>query len=210
MLSVCEIFRSIQGESTHAGCICSFVRLSGCNLSCSFCDTGYAFLEKDPMTIEQIVQRVRMLGTDLVEITGGEPLCQKETPELCLKLQQEKYTVMIETNGSLPIDVLPEGCIRIVDVKCPGSGYAGSFLMKNLEMLEPLDELKFVVSDRQDFEWAVQFLKSNEQIDNTVIFSPVMNKIAPSDLAAWIIDANIPVRLGLQLHKIIWGDKRGV
>jgi 7-carboxy-7-deazaguanine synthase len=211
MLKICELFKSIQGESTYAGRICSFVRLSGCNLACSYCDTQYAFAESQYYSIEQIVEIVNSQNSTLVEITGGEPLIQKETPALCQKFLDNNYTVLVETNGSLPIDLLPEGCIRIIDVKCPGSGEAGSFLIENIGKLVKSDELKFVLSDRNDFLWALEFVKKHK-LDQltTVLFSPCMGKVTLSELAAWILENNAPVRLGLQLHKLIWGEKRGV
>lgn len=211
MLKICEIFKSIQGESTYAGKICSFIRLSGCNLACSYCDTQYAFADGMDYSIEQIVEIVNSQNSTLVEITGGEPLIQKETPALCSKLLDKNYTVLVETNGSLPIDLLPEGCIRIIDVKCPGSGEAGSFLIENIRKLVKSDELKFVLSDRNDFLWALEFI-NKYKLDqlSTVLFSPCMGQVAPSELAAWILEKNAPVRLGLQLHKLIWGEKRGV
>ena len=211
MMKICEIFKSIQGESTYAGRICSFVRLSGCNLECSYCDTRYAFTESHDFSTEQIVEVVNCHNSTLVEITGGEPLIQKETPVLCQMFLDNNFTVLVETNGSLPIDLLPAGCIRIIDVKCPGSGEAGSFLIENVGKLQPTDELKFVISDRNDFLWALEFV-NKYQLDHlsTVLFSPCMGKVDPSELAAWILENNAPVRLGLQLHKLIWGEKRGV
>jgi 7-carboxy-7-deazaguanine synthase len=211
MINICETFKSIQGESTHAGRVCSFVRLSGCNLSCSYCDTRYAFTESRSCTIDEIMQTVESYQCKLVEITGGEPLMQSETPQLCKRLIDKGYTVLIETNGSYPIDLLPGGCIRIVDVKCPGSGESGSFLLKNIELLEPDDEIKFVISSVDDFNWSVDFVKRyNLERLATILFSPDLGKIASSELASWILEKNVPVRLGLQLHKLIWGDKRGV
>lgn len=211
MINICEIFKSIQGESTHAGKICSFVRLSGCNLSCTFCDTRYAFTESRSCSIEAILQIVESHHCPLVEITGGEPLMQRGTPELCKRLLDKGHTVLIETNGSYPIDLLPKGSIRIVDVKCPGSGECGSFFIKNIDLLEPSDELKFVISSIDDFNWSVDFVKQY-RLDQlaTILFSPHLGKITASELASWILEKNAPVRLGLQLHKFIWGDKRGV
>lgn len=211
MLQICEIFKSIQGESTYAGRICSFVRLSGCNLTCSYCDTKYAFTESHELSIGQVLQIVNSQNSGLVEITGGEPLIQKETPALCQKFLDNNYTVLVETNGSLPIELLPQGCVRIIDVKCPESGESGSFLIENIRNLRMSDELKFVISDKNDFLWALEFVnkyKLNQL--STVLFSPCMGKVAPSELAAWILDKDAPVRLGLQLHKLIWGEKRGV
>ncbi len=212
MIKVCEIFKSIQGESTYAGEICSFVRLSGCNLSCVYCDTKYASFENGTdLTIEQIYSRVSELGTNLVEITGGEPLLQKNTANLCKLFLNNNYTVLVETNGSLDIDMLPAGCVRIVDVKCPGSGEGDSFLLSNLQRLEPHDEVKFVISGRTDFQWSIEFVKKYDLgTKSKILFSPCIGKIAPSDLAQWICEENAPVRLSLQIHKFIWGEKRGV
>ncbi len=210
-LNVCEIFKSIQGESTFAGEICSFVRLKGCNLSCVFCDTKYAFTEGTIQTVEQVFTTIKTHCTSLVEITGGEPLLQDNTPALCKKFLDNGYTVLVETNGSFSIDLLPAGCIRIIDVKCPGSGEEESFNKSNIEKLTNRDELKFVLSDKTDFNWAMDFIRKYELNKRaTILFSPCMGKISLPDLAEWIIESNAPVRLNLQLHKIIWGDKRGV
>lgn len=211
ILNVCEMFKSIQGESTFAGEICSFVRLKGCNLSCVFCDTKYAFTEGTEQTIDQVFAAIKTHCTSLVEITGGEPLLQDGTPALCKKFLDNGYTVLVETNGSFAIDLLPAGCLRIVDVKCPGSGEEESFCISNIEKLTNRDELKFVLSDKTDFNWAMNFIHKYELHKRvTILFSPCMGKIALADLAAWIIESNAPVRLNLQLHKMIWGEKRGV
>jgi 7-carboxy-7-deazaguanine synthase len=211
MLRINELFKSIQGESTHAGKVCSFVRLSGCNLRCSYCDTAYAWEQGEEWSIDHIVDAVRAFRTTLVEITGGEPLLQDDTPLLCQRLLDLKYTVLVETNGSLDLSLVPPPVIRIVDIKCPSSGHAGSFLDINYSLLRPGDECKFVLSDKDDFFWAVETVRrENLHETATVIFSPVMDRLAPCDLAQWIIDENAPVRLGLQMHKIIWGEKRGV
>ena len=210
-MKVCEVFKSIQGESTFAGRICSFVRLSGCNLRCSWCDTRYALEKGAEKTIREIVSEVRTHGTSLVEITGGEPLLQHETPSLCNAFLDSGYTVLVETNGTLDIGALPRQCIRIVDVKCPGSGHEGSFLISNLEKLSLHDECKFVISNRSDFLWAADFVKKHSlQVKCTVHFSPVLPRVEAPDLAKWIIDENIPVRLSLQLHKLTWREKQGV
>jgi 7-carboxy-7-deazaguanine synthase len=211
MLTICEIFKSIQGESTYAGCICTFVRLTGCNLDCSYCDTRYAFTEGTLMSIDKIMDIVASYGVMLVELTGGEPLFQVESVKLCEVLLQKGYTVLIETNGSLPIRLLPSGCVRIVDVKCPGSGSGESFLLENINYLTAADEVKFVISDKPDFIWACDFIEKFQlHKKSTILFSPCIGRIEPAELASWIVESNIPVRLGLQLHKFIWGDKRGV
>jgi len=211
MLKVCEIFKSIQGESTFAGRVCSFVRLTGCNLRCSYCDTQYAFTDGADRTVDYIVNEIEKLGCRLVEITGGEPLIQKETPALCSILLDKKYTVLVETNGSQPINLLPEPCIRIVDIKCPGSGQENSFLIDNIGYLHRRDEIKCVITDRRDFEWALEYVNRYSLHEYaTVLFSPCIGKIDISELAGWIIESNAQVRLGVQIHKFIWGDKRGV
>jgi 7-carboxy-7-deazaguanine synthase len=211
MLKVYEIFKSIQGESTRAGRVCSFVRLSGCNLNCSYCDTAYALTEGEDQSIGQVVNAVQAHRTRLVEITGGEPLLQAETPLLCQRFLDLGFEVLVETNGSLDITVVPPPVIRIVDIKCPSSGHAGSFVRKNISLLTSSDECKFVLSDKEDFFWALDFVRAeNLQEIATVIFSPNTERLSPKDCAEWIINENAPVRLGLQLHKIIWGDRRGV
>lgn len=211
MLRVCEIFKSIQGESTHAGKVCSFIRLTGCNLHCSYCDTAYALTGGEEFSLEQVVREVQEHRTKLVEITGGEPLLQTETPLLCKRFMELGYTVHVETNGSIDISCVPPPAIRIVDIKCPSSGHEGSFLNKNFSLLTPSDECKFVLSDKDDFFWALDVVcKENLHEIATVLFSPNMELLPPKDLAEWIIEENAPVRLGMQLHKIIWGDRRGV
>jgi 7-carboxy-7-deazaguanine synthase len=212
MLRTCEIFKSIQGESSRAGMVCSFVRLAGCNLRCAWCDTAYAWEGGIDRSVENIVDEIRGHGSSLVEITGGEPLLQQETGELCGRFIREGYTVLVETNGSVDISALPPGVIRIVDIKGPSSGHEDSFLEKNYEALRPTDECKFVISDRIDFDWSMETVRK-KMLDKkvfTVIFSPVMNALAPDRLADWIVKENAPVRLGIQLHKVIWGDTRGV
>jgi 7-carboxy-7-deazaguanine synthase len=211
MLNVCEIFKSLQGESTYAGELCSFVRLSGCNLRCSYCDTAYALQPGDSMSVEECCAAVEALECGLVEVTGGEPLLQPETPDLCGRLIEAGHTVLVETNGSLDIGKIPSACVRIVDVKCRGSGMESSFYMGNIGLLTSRDQVKFVISDSRDFDWSLDFIKSKNLLKRcTVIFSPNTNALKPKELAEWIIQTNVPVRLGLQLHKIIWGnDARG-
>lgn len=210
-LLVCEIFKSIQGESTHAGRLCAFVRLSGCNLFCSWCDSSFARYGGKVMSFKEILEKIGEFSCDLVAITGGEPLLQKGTADLARRLLDRGKTVLVETNGSLDIGALPSGCIRIVDVKCPSSGEERSFLERNLAHLHHGDEVKFVLGTREDFDWALAFVERHGLSGRlTVLFSPVSGKIPPAKLAQWIIETNAPVRLQLQLHKIIWGEKRGV
>lgn len=212
MIEVCEIFKSIQGESTYAGEVCSFVRLAGCNIACSYCDTAYARQPGKPMSIKEICTVVESHGCFFVEVTGGEPLLQKETPQLCEQLLEMGATVLVETNGTLDISALPRAAIRIMDVKCPSSGVSDKFLTSNIDNLRSTDQSKFVVSDRTDFDWAKDFINRHSLFDRCVVlFSPNMKKCLPRNLAEWIVSDKLPVRLGLQLHKFIWGpDARGV
>jgi 7-carboxy-7-deazaguanine synthase len=211
VLQICELFKSIQGESTFAGRICTFVRLAECNLHCSYCDTGYARTDGTPMTFAELFERINDLGCSLVEITGGEPLLQRNTAAFAEGLLSRGNTVLVETNGSLDIGMLPDRCVRIVDVKCPSSGEGGSFLERNITLLRPTDELKFVIGSREDFDWATAFLAAQTlPVGLPVHFSPVAGSLPAPELARWIVESNAPARLQLQLHKIIWGDRRGV
>jgi 7-carboxy-7-deazaguanine synthase len=207
MLTVCEQFKSIQGESTYAGLPCSFIRLSGCNLHCAYCDTRYAATPGTPLSTEAICSVVKGHGCSVVEITGGEPLIQEETPALCRRLLGNKYDVLVETNGSLDIALLPDACVRIVDVKCPMSGAADSFLIQNLDSLTSRDQLKFVISGNTDFDWALGFVRSKNLAGLCeILFSPAQGLVSPRTLAQWILDSGAHVRLGLQLHRLIWGE----
>lgn len=170
MLNVCEIFYSLQGESTLSGRPCVFIRLSGCNLRCSYCDTQYAFAPGREMDIPQIMAKVAKYPARLVEITGGEPVWQDETPRLCEELLEAGYQVMLETNGSLYLEDIPAQVIKIIDVKCPGSGCADSFMKWNLKLLQPHDELKFVLTNYQDYLFARQFIKDNSLESRTLLF----------------------------------------
>ncbi|MBP8828501.1 MAG: radical SAM protein [Desulfobacter sp.] len=212
-LEICEIFYSLQGESTRAGLACVFVRLSGCNLSCSWCDTTYAAVQPVSMTIDQIVGRVAAFECPMVEITGGEPLIQTQTPALISALLEKGFQVLLETNGSLSIASVDPACIRIMDVKCPSSGEAGSFLLDNFNHMTARDEIKFVVGSRQDYEYAASFIKAHlvNHPREKVHICPVFETIELSDLAAWILKDRLGARLSLQQHKIIWDpDLRGV
>lgn len=204
-LTVCEIFKSIQGESSYAGWPCAFVRLNGCNLHCRYCDTTYARTSGTQMDVPDIVRQLLSLSTRIVEITGGEPLLQSETPLLAKKLLEAGRLVLVETNGSLDISVLPEPIIRIMDLKCPSSGESSQNRWQNIDVLRPCDEIKFVIADRADYEWARDVLKRRlKGLQNTVLFSPVHGELAPSTLAEWILKDNLNVRMQLQLHKYIW------
>lgn len=212
MLKVNEIYKSIQGESSHTGLPCVFVRLTGCNLRCSYCDTGYAFHEGREMTPQEVVGAVERCGISLVEITGGEPLMQKEVYPLMQTLLEKNYTVLLETGGSLAIDEVPEQVIKIVDLKCPGSGEVGKNNYDNLSLLTPRDEVKFVILDRGDYDWSKKILAEYEIHKRAqVLFSPVYEKLDLKDLAQWVLEDHLPVRLQTQLHKVIWSkDAIGV
>jgi len=213
MLTVNEIFHSIQGESTHAGRPCVFVRLTACDLRCSWCDTPYAFTEGRKMSVDDVVERVRGYNCDVVEITGGEPLLQKEVYPLMERLLDEGRTVMVETGGHLSAEQVPAGVIRVIDVKCPASGEAGRMHWPNLERLRSTDEIKFVIQDRADYEYARQIAEKHDLVHRSgaVLFSPVHGLLDPRQLAEWILADRLPVRLQLQAHKYIWDPKtRGV
>ncbi|HUX66802.1 MAG TPA: radical SAM protein [Terriglobales bacterium] len=218
-LQVSEIFHSIQGESSRAGAPCVFVRLTGCNLRCRWCDTEYAFYGGRRMELGEVLEAVAAYPCRRVEITGGEPLLQgAAAAELAGKLLDQGYEVMIETSGERDLSVLPERVIKIVDVKCPGSGEAGSFRQENLKLLRSWDELKFVLADRADYEFALQFIARHGLggAAPTLLFSPAFHQDAagergsahcqldPRSLAEWMLRDGVPARLSLQIHKFIW------
>jgi 7-carboxy-7-deazaguanine synthase len=210
---ITEIFKSIQGESSYAGLPCIFVRLTGCNLRCHWCDTAYAFHGGQKMTPQEVLERVRQFGGKMVELTGGEPLLQKETVDLAGSLLAEGYRVLIETSGERFIGDLPRPVVKIVDVKCPGSGEGGKFDLANLDVLERKDQIKFVVQDERDYLYARDFIEKYGLAGRVgeIIFSPVFDKLAPLELAQWILRDKLRVRLGLQIHKFIWEpETRGV
>lgn len=212
MLEINEIFHSIQGESTAAGRPCVFVRLTGCNLRCVWCDTAYAFHEGTKMPVDEVVRAVERFDCPLVEITGGEPLLQPDVVPLMRRLLDGGHTVMIETGGSLPIENVPEGVRRIVDFKCPGSGMEERNRWANLRHLVPGDELKFVVAHRDDYLWAARQISARKLADLCpVLLSPVHGELDPRELAEWVLADRLPVRVQLQVHKYIWpGVARGV
>ena len=210
---ITEIFKSIQGESSFAGLPCVFVRLTGCNLRCHWCDTAYAFHGGQRMTPEHVLDRVRGLGGKMVELTGGEPLLQKETVGLADSLLAEGYRVLIETSGERFVGDLARPVVKIVDVKCPGSGESGRFNLANLDVLERKDQIKFVVLDETDYLFARGFMEAHRLggLVDEIIFSPVFGQLPPLQLAEWILRDNLDVRMGLQIHKFIWEpDTRGV
>jgi 7-carboxy-7-deazaguanine synthase len=210
--TVSEIFRSIQGESTFAGLPCVFVRLAGCNLRCRYCDTRYALEDGETMSLEDILQRVDSYGVNLVEITGGEPLVQAETPRLAEALLERGHKVLVETNGSLDISVLPEGTVRIMDIKCPSSGESHHTMWENIWRLKPYDEVKFVVSDRLDYEWARGIILENFGHSKTkVLLGTVFGELPTRNAVEWMLEDKLPVRFQLQIHKYIWPHgRRGV
>jgi 7-carboxy-7-deazaguanine synthase len=210
ILRVTEIFRSIQGESTRAGFPCAFVRLTGCSLRCVWCDTAYAFTGGEDVPVTEAVARVLALGTDLVEVTGGEPLEQAGVYPLMKELLDRGKTVLLETGGHVPLDRVDPRVVKIVDVKAPGSGMMAANLPENLKNLSARDEVKFVLADRKDFDWALDFVAARD-LDrrHVVTFSPVWESLPAADLAGWIRDSGRPIRLGLQLHKLLWGDVPG-
>ena len=220
-MQITEIYKSLQGESTYAGLPCVFVRLTGCNLRCSWCDSEYTFQGGSKMTSQAILEEVRRLSPHggLVEITGGEPMLQeRDLVPFMQQLLEEGYQVLLETSGERPLERVPAGVNKIVDVKCPNSGEPNTFRSENLEILTKQDEVKFVLTGRADYEFARDFTHRHRLSDrvNAVLFSPAFRKDAtgdrdsshclldPQELAEWILSDNLPVRLGLQLHKFIW------
>ena len=208
MLEVTEIYKSVQGESTYMGLPCVFIRLTGCNLRCVWCDTTHAFHDGEKLSIHQIIDKVKSYDIKLVEITGGEPLLQKEVFPLMESLLKNEFKVMLETSGSLAINNVPAKVIKIIDLKCPGSGEENKNLWENLNHLTPTDEIKFVIADKADYEWSKKVLQDYE-LDKkvSVLFSPVFEKLKLKDLTEWILEDNLPVRLHTQLHKYIWDQK---
>ena len=222
-MQITEIYSSIQGESSYAGLPCILVRLTGCNLRCDWCDSEYTFTGGRKMTVEEVEREVRNLEpVQLVEITGGEPMLQEEEVlELMRRLLAASYALLLETSGERPLAKVPKEVAKIVDVKCPHSGEAGTFRMENLEALTPRDEVKFVLSDRADYEFARDFTREHGLVKRAgaVIFSPAFRKDAagardvshclldPREVADWILADGLPVRLGLQIHKFIWAPE---
>jgi len=210
---VCEIFRSIQGESTWAGLPCTFVRLAGCNLRCSYCDTAYAYEGGETTSVDAVVAKCAELSLPLVEVTGGEPLAQAGCVPLVKTLLARAHTVLVETNGSLYTGVLPAEAVKILDFKCPGSGMANRNDWRNVEVLTDRDEVKFVIGDRADYEWSRRALEQYRLPERCrqVLFSPVFGKIEPRRIVEWILEDNLNVRFQLQLQKYIWPPgQRGV
>jgi 7-carboxy-7-deazaguanine synthase len=220
-VQISEIYKSLQGESTHAGLACVFVRLTGCNLRCSWCDSEFSFQGGSKMSLQDVLSEVARLSPmgGLVEITGGEPMLQeREVIPLMEQLLEADYQVLLETSGERILSRVPKQVIKIVDVKCPHSGEPDTFALENLKALHPHDELKFVLSDRADYEFARDFVMNNNLAErvHAILFSPAFEKTAtgsrdtthclldPQTLAEWILEDNVPARLSLQIHKLIW------
>jgi 7-carboxy-7-deazaguanine synthase len=205
-LRINEIFFSIQGESTWAGCPCVFVRLTGCNLRCRWCDTEYAFYEGKQLSLREIVERVRVYECNLVEVTGGEPLLQKGVHGLFDLLLGNGFTVLVETSGERDLSIVDPRVIKIMDLKCPSSGESARNRVANLQYLSARDELKFVIGDRCDFEWACEVVRQHQLSGRVraILMSPVFGALSPADLANWILQEHLPARMQIQMHKYIW------
>ena len=213
MLTINEIFYSIQGESSYAGRPCVFVRLTACDLRCSWCDTPYAFHEGRKASVEGVFREVEQYGCPLVEITGGEPLLQEDVYPLMQRLIESGRTVLLETAGHIDVSLVPSAVIKVMDVKCPGSGEAARNEWANIDRLASHDQVKFVIKDRADYEFAREVLQRHalDQRCEVVLFSPVHGVLDPRTLSAWVLEDRLPVRVQLQIHKYIWGaDARGV
>jgi len=210
MLRISEIFHSLQGESTRVGLPTVFIRLTGCPLRCTWCDTTYAFSGGETLPLASILERVAAFDCKTVCVTGGEPLAQPDCLALLAALCDAGYSVSLETSGALDISGVDPRVARIVDIKAPGSGEAEKNRWENLAVLRPSDELKFVLASRADYDWAKSALAGRHLAEQcTVLFSPVWDSLPPAQLAAWILQDRLPVRFQLQLHKILWGAQRG-
>ncbi|MCH8299262.1 MAG: radical SAM protein [Candidatus Marinimicrobia bacterium] len=208
MLKISEIYSSIQGESSYQGLPCVFVRLTGCNLRCSWCDTAYAFFGGEEMSIDEILNDVKEKGISLVEITGGEPLIQEECYGLMTALCDEGMIVLLETGGSIDTVKVDERVKKIIDFKAPSSLMVDENDWSNVSRLTAGDELKFVIGDRADYDWSLEMIKEYELEEKTIInLSPVHNVLQPADLVKWVLEDGLDVRVNLQLHKYIWGEK---
>jgi 7-carboxy-7-deazaguanine synthase len=211
-LVVHEIYRSLQGESTYAGLPCTFVRLTACHLRCTYCDTAHAFNQGDTLPLDEVIARALATGDHLIEVTGGEPLLQPEVFPLMTALADAGRLVLLETSGSIDIEPVDPRVAIILDVKTPGSGEVDANLLGNLALLKPVDEVKYVVSDRDDFDWAVAHIRAHDLTSRVpVLVGAVHGRLDPGELAAWVLETSLPLRLQLQLHKLLWGpNARGV
>lgn len=203
-LKITEIYASVQGESTHAGRLCAFVRLTGCNLRCTWCDSEYTFSGGDWMSIEQIISKVDELEIPLVQVTGGEPLAQKECPTLMQALLDEGYEVLLETSGSISVAEVPLSVSTIMDLKAPSSGESTKNLWSNIELLGEGDEVKIVIGSRQDYDWALEVMSKHNA---NYLLSPVWGVLDPKDLAEWMLQDKVLARMQVQLHKVLWPNK---
>jgi 7-carboxy-7-deazaguanine synthase len=212
LMQIAEIFTSIQGESSFSGLPCTFIRLAGCNLRCRYCDTSYALTGGESWSLDQIMDTVKTAGIFLAELTGGEPLLQEESYILSDLLLSAGYTVLIETNGSLPLDRVDSRIIKIMDLKCPSSGMTDHMIFSNIDHLTQQDEVKFVIGNRMDFDWARKIISVHGLLEKCkVLISPLVSKVAVQTVANWILEEKLAVRLQIQLHKVIWpGQSRGV
>jgi 7-carboxy-7-deazaguanine synthase len=211
-MKVCEIFTSIQGESSYAGMPCTFIRLTGCNLRCSYCDTAYAYYNGREISEDEIMSEVRRAGIDLVEITGGEPLLQKEVSPLIERLLDKGYTVLVETNGSQSIKEIDKRAIVILDIKTPGSDMSKEMDFSSLDFMKSSDEIKFVITSRGDYEWSKEIIQRYKLMEKCkLLFSPAFGILPPENLAKWIIGDKLKIRFNLQLHKYIFSsEQRGI
>ena len=206
MLKINEIFYSIQGESSKSGAPCIFIRLTYCNLRCSYCDSEYSFYEGKDMGIPEIIKEIKKYNCNLVEITGGEPLLQKKSIDLMNALLKENFDVMLETSGSLPIDKVPNDVIKIIDFKCPSSNMDKKNNWEIVNYIQTHDEIKFVIGNYDDYLWAKEKLKKYKLINNIILFSPTHKKLDPKTLSEWILKDGLNVRMQIQLHKYIWDE----
>ena len=211
-MKVCEIFSSIQGESSFAGIPCTFIRLTGCNLRCSYCDTSHAYYEGQEFTVDEVIREVQRTGINLVEITGGEPLLQNEAHLLIKRLIDEGYKVLVETNGSQDIKKIDKKAIVILDIKTPNSGMSKEMDFSNLDYIKSSDEIKFVITNREDYEWSKDIIQKYKLMEECkLLFSPAFGILPPENLAKWIIGDKLKIRLNLQLHKYIFSsEQRGI
>ena len=211
-MKVCEIFSSIQGESSFAGIPCTFIRLTGCNLRCSYCDTSHAYYEGQEFTVDEVIREVQRTGINLVEITGGEPLLQNEAHLLIKRLIDEGYKVLVETNGSQDIKKIDKKAIVILDIKTPNSGMSKEMDFSNLDYIKSSDEIKFVITNREDYEWSKDIIQKYKLMEKCkLLFSPAFGPLPPENLAKWIIGDKLRIRFNLQLHKYIFSsEQRGI
>ncbi|NWF51676.1 MAG: radical SAM protein [Nitrospirae bacterium] len=210
-MKVCEIFKSIQGESSYAGMPCLFIRLTGCNLRCTYCDTKYAYFDGEELSEDNILNKVHRAGIKLVEITGGEPLLQREVYQLIKTLLDDGYKVLLETNGSISIRDVDRRAVIILDIKTPGSGMNKEMDFSNFDYIKKIDEIKFVITDRRDYEWSKEIIQNHNLKDRChILISPAYGIMDPEELAKWILEDSLDVRLNLQLHKYIFKSENNL